>query len=360
MSKQVKVRDILIGGSAPVSIQSMTNVNPHDCKALLKQVNELQNAGCEIVRMSIPDETSASSFSYVRERTDLPLVADIHFNYKLAVLAVEAGADKIRINPGNIGDEDKVYRVVEACKKRNVPIRIGVNSGSLEKDILEKYGKVTAEGLYESAVRNVNIIEKMGFNDIVVSVKSSDVLMNLKAYKLIHRNLDYPLHVGVTEAGTPESGKIKSAVGIGSLLLQGIGDTIRVSLTGNPVEEVYTAKKILSACGLRKEAVEIISCPTCGRTRVNLTEIASAVENKLIPIGDHRRKTGKKNLKVAVMGCEVNGPGEARGADFGVACGDGRGLIFVKGNPYKNVAEIEIIKTLKWLAENYENVVSGM
>lgn len=356
MRKQIKIGNLTVGGTAPVSIQSMTNANPHDSAALLNQVKELVSVGCEIVRISLPDERAADSFKFVRENVDVPLVADIHFNHKLALSAIEAGADKIRINPGNIGSREQVAEVVKACKSNKIPIRIGVNSGSLEKDILEKYGKVTAEGLYESALRNVRILEDMNFDDIVISVKSSDVLMNIKAYKLINKYLDYPLHIGVTEAGTVESGKIKSAVGIGALLLQGIGDTIRVSLTGNPMEEVYTGKKILSACGLRKKPIEIVSCPTCGRTKVNLEEIANTVESRLVPIGEKRRISGKQNLKVAVMGCEVNGPGEAREADFGVACGDGRGLIFVKGKPYKNVLEDEIITNLITLAENYETL----
>lgn len=353
MSRQVEVGNIKIGGTAPVSIQSMTNVHPHDSEGILKQTKDLIKAGCEIVRISLPDEKAVESFKFVRRHIDIPLVADIHFNHRLALLAIEGGVDKIRINPGNIGDEEKIKAVVNACKGRQIPIRIGVNSGSLEKDILEKYGKVTAEGLFESALRNVFILEKLDFNDIVISVKSSDVLMNIKTYKLIHKNLDYPLHIGVTEAGTVNSGKIKSAVGIGALLLQGIGDTVRVSLTGDPVEEVYTAKKILSACGLRKEAVEIVSCPTCGRTKVDLEKIANIVEAELTPIGEKRRSRGKANLKIAVMGCEVNGPGEAREADFGVACGNGRALVFVKGMPYKNIEEDEIIPTLKELAEKY-------
>lgn len=340
MSKQVKCRNVLIGGGAPISIQSMTNVDSRDEAALLAQIGRLEAAGCDIVRIAIPDMEAAWTLKEIRPQVELPLVADIHFDYRLAIAAIEAGADKIRINPGNIGSRERVKAVVDAARERNIPIRIGVNSGSLEKDILEKNGGVTAEGLAESALRNVQIIEDMGYGNLVVSLKSSDVLMNYKAHKLVAERTEHPIHIGITEAGTLKRGKVKSAVGIGALLLDGIGDTLRVSLTADPVEEVYYAQEILEAVGLRKPKVNLVSCPTCGRTKVDLQALAEEVDRRLAE-ADIR-----PGLKVAVMGCVVNGPGEAKEADFGVAGGDGKGVIFAKGEILKTVEEKDIVTEL--------------
>ncbi|MBR3786485.1 MAG: flavodoxin-dependent (E)-4-hydroxy-3-methylbut-2-enyl-diphosphate synthase [Firmicutes bacterium] len=340
MRKSVKVGNVVIGGGSPVSIQSMTNVDSRDEKALLRQIRQLQDAGCEIVRIAIPDMEAAETLARVKPQVTVPLVADIHFDYRLAIAAIEAGADKIRINPGNIGSDERVQAVVDAAKAKNIPIRIGVNSGSLEKDIVEKNGGVTAEGLAESALRNVKRIEDMGYDNLVVSLKSSDVKMNYAAHKLVAEQTDHPIHIGITEAGTLARGKVKSAVGIGALLLDGIGDTMRVSLTADPVEEVYFAKEILESMGLRQPKVNLVSCPTCGRTKVDLQHLAEEVDRRLadadVPAG----------LKVAVMGCVVNGPGEAKEADFGVAGGDGKGVIFAKGEILKTVKEEEIVDEL--------------
>lgn len=340
MRKSVKCGSVVIGGGNPVSIQSMTNVDSRDEKALLSQIRQLQDAGCEIVRIAIPDIEAAETLAKVKPQVEVPLVADIHFDYRLAIAAIEAGADKIRINPGNIGSDERVQAVVDAAKAKNVPIRIGVNSGSLEKDIVEKNGGVTAEGLAESALRNVKRIEDMGYDNLVVSLKSSDVKMNYEAHKLVAEQTDHPIHIGITEAGTLARGKVKSAVGIGALLLDGIGDTMRVSLTADPVEEVYFAKEILESMGLRQPKVNLVSCPTCGRTKVNLQHLAEEVDRRLadadVPAG----------LKVAVMGCVVNGPGEAKEADFGVAGGDGKGVIFAKGEILKTVEEKDIVDEL--------------
>ncbi|MBR2559554.1 MAG: flavodoxin-dependent (E)-4-hydroxy-3-methylbut-2-enyl-diphosphate synthase [Firmicutes bacterium] len=336
----VKVRDIMIGGGAPVSIQSMTNVSSRDEEALLGQIAELTGAGCQIVRIAVPDEESAAVLAKVRRRTDVPLVADIHFDHRLAIKAVEAGADKIRINPGNIGSDEKVREVVRAAKDAGIPIRVGVNSGSLERDILERFGGVTAEGLCESAVRNLERLEDMGFDDLVVSLKSSDVAMNYEAYRLVSRRTSHPLHIGVTEAGTLKRGIIKSAVGIGALLLAGIGDTMRVSLTSDPVREVKLARDILEACGLRKCAYDLVSCPTCGRTEIDLVGLAEKVDEALSGL------RLRKGIKIAVMGCVVNGPGEARGADYGVAGGKGKGVIFSRGEIVKTVKEDRIVEEL--------------
>ena len=352
-TKKVFCGNVQIGGGAPVSIQSMTNVDTRDTDALLDQINRLTEAGCQIVRVAIPDEEAADSFAEVRKKTDVPLVCDIHFDYRLALRGIEAGADKIRINPGNIGDRENVLAVVNAAKKAHIPIRIGVNSGSLEKDILASMG-VTADALCESAMRNVRMVEEMDFDDIVISLKSSNVKMTVEAYRKLSAKTDHPLHIGVTEAGTPEAGKIKSAVGIGALLLDGIGDTLRVSLTADPVEEVYAAEKILSACGLYEPPIEMVSCPTCGRTMVDLVSIAGKVERELSVIGKQRKEAGRRPLKVAVMGCVVNGPGEAREADFGVACGKGKGVIFRKGEPVMTVAESDILPQLVKMAREAE------
>ncbi len=341
MSDQVMVRDVAIGGGAPVSIQSMTNVDSRDEKALLRQIRELEDAGCEIIRISVPDMAALETFREVRKKTDSPLVADIHFDYRLAVGSIEAGADKVRINPGNIGSEERVRAVVEAAKARRIPIRVGVNSGSLEKDILEKYGHVTAEALADSALRNVKLLEDMDFGDIVISIKSSSVRMTYDAYKIAAEKTSHPFHIGITEAGTLRRGQVKSATGIGALLLSGIGDTMRVSLTSDPVNEVYFAKEILEAIGLREPKFDIVSCPTCGRTKIDLEALANNVEDRL-----KAEKDLPSGLKIAVMGCVVNGPGEAREADFGICGGDGRGLIIRKGEILKKVEESQLADEL--------------
>lgn len=346
MTKQVNCGGVLIGGGAPVSIQSMTNVDTRDEKALLRQINELEQAGCQIVRVTVPDDQAADSFSRVRKKTDMPLVADIHFDYRMALRAIEAGADKIRINPGNIGGPDKLKLVVDAARKRNIPIRVGVNSGSLEKDLVAKYGKVTAKGLAESAVRTLKLIEDMDYDQLVLSVKSTDVRMTYDCHMLLRDMTDYPLHIGITESGTPENGIIKSAVGIGALLMAGIGDTVRVSLTTDPVEEVRVARKILEAAGLRKKIIDIVSCPTCGRTQVDLIGMANRAETALAPITARRQSLGLRPLKVAIMGCVVNGPGESMDADYGIAGGKGQGLVFAGGQVIETLPEDRLIDRL--------------
>lgn len=340
MRKSVYCGNIKIGGGAPISIQSMTNVDSRDERGLLAQIDRLTAAGCEIVRIAVPDMEAAEVFGRVKKQVSVPLVADIHFDYRLAVAAIKNGADKIRINPGNIGSTERVRAVVTAAKERNVPIRIGVNSGSLENDILEKNGGVTAEGLCESVLRNAALIEDMGYDNLVLSLKSSDVRMNYEAHKLVFEKTEHPIHIGITEAGTLKRGKVKSAVGIGALLLAGIGDTMRVSLTADPVEEVVYAREILESIGIRTPQIDLISCPTCGRTRVDLQSLAAQVEERLSEIAVSRP------LKVAVMGCVVNGPGEAREADFGACGGDGKGVIFAKGQVIKTVNECDIVDAL--------------
>ena len=317
------VGDVPVGGGAPVSIQSMLNTPTADVEGSLRQIIALQKAGCQIVRLAVPDMDAAAGFSAIASRSPLPLVADIHFDYRLAIAAAEGGAAKIRINPGNIGGEDRVRAVVDACRDRSIPIRIGVNGGSLDKSLLQKYGHPTAEALVESAFSHIRLLEKFNFEDICVSMKSSNVPVMMQAYRLFSEQSDYPLHVGVTETGTEYMGTVKSAVGIGGLLCQGIGDTIRVSLTADPVREIYAAKAILKACGLRLDGVNIISCPTCGRTKIDLIGLASRVEEAL--------RDCNKNITVAVMGCVVNGPGEAREADIGIAGGEDCGVIFLRG-----------------------------
>ena len=324
----------------------MCNTRTADVDASIAQIRRLEEAGCEIIRLTVPDMESAEAFGQIKSKAHIPVVADIHFDYRLAIAAIDAGADKIRINPGNIGDEERIRAVVEKAKAAHIPIRVGVNSGSLEKDILAKYGRVTAEGLAESALRNVRILEKYDFDDIVISLKSSDVQMNYDAYRIVDQACDRPLHIGVTEAGTPSMGKIKSAAGIGALLLAGIGDTLRVSLTADPVEEVVFAKALLKAIGLRKSGVEIVSCPTCGRTQVDLERIAEAVER--------RAENLAGPMKIAVMGCAVNGPGEAKEADIGVACGREEGLLFAGGEIIKKVAEEDIVDELMKLAAEFQ------
>lgn len=335
---QVKAGNIKIGGGADVSVQSMLNVPSTDIEGSVKQAIELEKAGCKIIRAAIPNIDAVKLIPALKEAVSTPIVADIHFDYKLALEACSAGVDKIRINPGNIGSDDRVKAVAQACKSRGIPIRIGVNSGSLEKEILAKYGHPTPQALCDSALYHASLLEKFDFNDIVLSMKSSTVPTMIKAYELASEQCDYPLHLGVTEAGTERMGIIKSAAGIGSLLLHGIGDTIRVSLTADPVKEVYAAYDILKALDIEKSGVQFVSCPTCGRTRIDLVKIAGEVEDKL--------RNCKKNIKVAVMGCVVNGPGEAREADIGIAGGDGCGLVFKKGEILYKVPEDKLVDAL--------------
>ena len=337
-TRVVKIGNVLIGGDNPIAIQSMCNTKTSDVDATVKQILELEAAGCEIIRVAVPDMKAAEAIAEIKKQIHIPLVADIHFDYRLALKAIESGVDKLRINPGNIGGEDRVKAVVEAAKAKKIPIRIGVNSGSLEKDILEKYGEVTPEGLVESALRHVRILEKLDFHDIVISIKASNVPFSLATYSLLSKEVDYPIHLGITESGTEWSGTIKSAVGIGAILAMGIGDTIRVSLTGSTVEEVKVAKAILKDFGLRKFGIEFVSCPTCGRTSIDLIGLANKVEEKCRNIN--------KDIKVAVMGCAVNGPGEAREADIGIAGGNGYGLIFKKGEILKKLPENELLDAL--------------
>lgn len=338
MTKQIHAGSLAIGGGAPVSIQSMCNTRTSDVEATAAQILALEAAGCDLVRVTVPDMDSAVALSGIKEKIHIPLVADIHFDYRLAVEAAERGADKIRINPGNIGGEENVRAVVAACRAHNVPIRIGVNGGSLEKELLARYGRVTPEALVESAMGHIRLLEKYDFTDICVSVKSSDVPLNIKAYRLLSESCDYPLHLGVTEAGTPTMGLVKSAIGIGSLLCDGIGDTIRVSLTADPVEEVYAAKRILQACGIRSSGVNIVSCPTCGRTSYNMIPLVEELERRLAGCD--------KRITVAIMGCVVNGPGEASAADIGVAGGKGEGLIFRHGTVLYKVPEDKLADAL--------------
>ncbi|MCQ2554642.1 MAG: flavodoxin-dependent (E)-4-hydroxy-3-methylbut-2-enyl-diphosphate synthase [Clostridia bacterium] len=351
MSRVVQIGDIKIGGGNPIAIQSMTNCDSRDEKALLNQICELTDNGCEIVRVAIPDMEAADNLLVVKKKlmaagNRVPLVADIHFDYKLAVAAMKNGADKVRINPGNIGSIENVKKVVDCAKERNIPIRVGVNSGSLEKKEIEKYSGVSTNGLVESAVNSLKIIEDLGYDNLVVSIKSTDILENYGAHKLLVERTDHPLHIGITESGTLERGKIKSAIGIGALLLNGIGDTMRVSLTSDPVNEVIFAKEILRALGLMKSSIELISCPTCGRTRINLEKLANEVEEKLKPVEKEMKEKNLPSIKVAVMGCAVNGPGEAREADFGVAGGKGEGLLFRKGEILRKVPEDRIVDEL--------------
>ncbi len=338
-TRKVQIGDVTIGGGSPVAIQSMTNMRTEDVPATVEQILGLERAGCEIIRCAVPTMEAAEALGEIKKQIHIPLVADIHFDYRLAIEAIEHGADKIRINPGNIGDEDRVRQVVEAAKERQIPIRVGVNSGSLEKELVEKYGGVTAEGLVESALRQVHLIEGMGYENLVVSIKSSDVLLCVKAYEEIAEECPYPLHVGITEAGTLLAGNIKSSIGLGLILNEGIGDTIRVSLTGDPREEVKSAKLILKTMGLRKGGIEVVSCPTCGRTQIDLISLANQVEDMVADI--------PLDLKVAVMGCVVNGPGEAAEADIGIAGGKGEGLLIKKGEVIRKVPEEDLLDALK-------------
>ena len=345
-TKAVKIGTRVIGGGSPILIQSMTNTKTEDVAATVSQIRALTAAGCDIVRCAVPTQEAAEALEEIKKQISIPLVADIHFDYRLALAAIAHGADKIRINPGNIGSRDRVKSVSDAARERNIPIRVGVNSGSLEKELLEKYHGVTAEGLVESALSQAAMIEDMGYDNLVISIKASDVRMCARAYEQIAEKTDHPLHVGITEAGTLYSGNIKSAVGLGIILYQGIGDTIRVSLTGDPLEEVKSAKRILKTLGLRKGGVEVVSCPTCGRTQIDLIGLANQVETMVqdIPL----------DIKVAVMGCVVNGPGEAREADLGIAGGKGMGLLIRKGEVVKKVPEAELLPALREELLNWE------
>ena len=344
-TREVKIGNRIIGGNHPIAIQSMTNTKTEDVDATVAQIQQLTKAGCEIIRCAVPTMEAAKALKEIKKQIAIPLVADIHFDYRLAIAAMENGADKIRINPGNIGSADRVKAVVDEAKSRNIPIRVGVNSGSLEKDLVEKYHGVTAEGIVESALDKVKMIEDMGYDNLVISIKSSDVMMCVKAHELIASKTEHPLHVGITEAGTLISGNIKSSIGLGLILSQGIGDTIRVSLTGDPIEEIKSAKLILRTLGLRKGGIEVVSCPTCGRTQINLIQLANQVETMVAEF--------PLDIKVAVMGCVVNGPGEAKEADLGVAGGIGEGLIIKHGKVFKKVPEEELLPALRYELEHW-------
>lgn len=345
LTKEVHIGNRVIGGANSILIQSMTNTKTEDVAATVAQIQKLTKAGCDIIRCAVPTIEAAKALAEIKKQVEIPIVADIHFDYKLAIAAMENGADKIRINPGNIGSVERVKAVVDVAKERNIPIRVGVNSGSLEKNLVEKYGGVTAEGIVESALDKVKIIEDMGYDNLVVSIKSSDVMMCVKAHELIADKTKHPLHVGITEAGTIISGNIKSSIGLGLILNQGIGDTIRVSLTGDPVEEIKSAKLILRTLGLRKGGIEVVSCPTCGRTQIDLIGLANKVETMVAEF--------PLDIKVAVMGCVVNGPGEAKEADLGVAGGIGEGLIIKKGEIFKKVPEDQLLDALRYELENW-------
>lgn len=342
----VKIGDRVIGGGNPILVQSMTNTRTEDVEATVSQIKRLEDAGCEIIRCTVPTLEAAKAIKEIKKQISIPLVADIHFDYKMAIAAMENGADKIRINPGNIGGKEKVEAVVKVAKERNIPIRVGVNSGSLEKELVMKYNGVTAEGIVESALDKVHMIEELDYQNLVISIKSSDVMMCVKAHEVLSKQTNYPLHVGITESGTIISGNIKSSIGLGLILNQGIGDTIRVSLTGDPVEEIKSAKLILRTLGLRKGGIEVVSCPTCGRTKIDLIGLANQVETLVAgyPL----------DIKVAVMGCAVNGPGEAKEADIGIAGGIGEGLLIKKGEIIKKVPEDQLLSTLKEELDNWQ------
>lgn len=346
-TRPIQIGDRVIGGGNPVLIQSMTNTRTEDVDTTVTQIHKLEKAGCEIIRCTVPTLEAAQAIGEIKKQISIPLVADVHFDYKMAIAAIENGADKIRINPGNIGGQDKVAAVVDAAGKRNIPIRVGVNSGSLEKELVEKYHGVTAQGLVESALDKVHMIEELGYENLVISIKSSDVLMCVKAHEMLAERTDYPLHVGITESGTIISGNIKSSIGLGLILHQGIGDTIRVSLTGDPVEEIKSAKLILRTLGLRKGGIEVVSCPTCGRTKIDLIGLANQVENMVseFPL----------DIKVAVMGCAVNGPGEAKEADIGIAGGVKEGLLIKKGEIVKKVPEEQLLTVLREELEHWKD-----
>ena len=338
-TKVIRIGDRVIGGGNPILIQSMTNTPTEDVQATVAQIGRLEEAGCEIIRCTVPTPEAAAAIGKIKKQIHIPLVADIHFDYKMAIAAMENGADKIRINPGNIGGKDRISEVVRCARERQIPIRVGVNSGSLERDLVEKYGGVTAEGLVESALDKVGMVEECGYDQIVISIKSSDVLMCIRAHEILAKKTNYPLHVGITEAGTLMSGNIKSAVGLGVILYQGIGDTIRVSLTGDPVEEIKSAKHILRTLGLRKGGIDVVSCPTCGRTKIDLIGLANQVETMV--------QKYPLDIKVAVMGCAVNGPGEAKEADIGIAGGNGEGLLIKRGRIVRKMPESELLDALR-------------
>lgn len=346
-TKEIKIGNRVIGGGNPILIQSMTNTKTEDVDSTVSQIKKLTEAGCEIIRCTVPTKEAAAAIGLIKKQIEIPLVADIHFDYRMAILAMENGADKIRINPGNIGGRDNLLKVVKVAKERNIPIRVGVNSGSLEKELVLKYGGVTAQGIVESALDKVRMIENADYDNIVVSIKSSDVLMCYEAHKMLAPKCQYPLHVGITEAGTVKSGNIKSAIGLGLILNEGIGDTVRVSLSGDPVEEIISAKQILRILGLRKGGIEVVSCPTCGRTSIDLIGLADEVE-KMVAGFD-------LDIKVAVMGCVVNGPGEAREADIGIAGGKGEGLLIKKGEILKKVPEAELLGALRYELEHFND-----
>ena len=350
LTKEVSIGNVKIGGKNPIAIQSMTNTKTEDVTATVAQILELEKAGCDIIRCAVPTMEAAKALKDIKEEIHIPLVADIHFDYRLAMASVENGADKIRINPGNIGSPERIQAVVDCCREKNIPIRVGVNSGSLEKDLVAKYHGVTAEGIVESACQKVGMIEKFGYDNLVVSIKSSDVMMSIKAHELAAKKLPYPLHVGITESGTVYTGSIKSAVGLGCILYQGIGDTIRVSLTGDPVQEIYAAKTILKSLGLKKGGISVVSCPTCGRTQIDLISLASKVE-EMVKNYDHL------DIKVAVMGCVVNGPGEAKEADLGIAGGIGEGLLIKKGEHIMfplAIPDEELLNALKYELDHWK------
>lgn len=346
-TKEINIGKVKIGAGNPIAIQSMTNTKTEDVDATIKQILKLEEAGCEIIRSTVPTLEAAKALKQIKSEIHIPIVADIHFDYKMAIAAIENGADKIRINPGNIGSNDRVKAVIDAAKEHNVPIRVGVNSGSLEKEILEKNGGVTAEGLCESALKNIELLENMDFTDMVISIKSSNVMMCTKAHELLSEKCKYPVHVGITESGTLRGGTIKSSLGLGAILSRDIGDTIRVSLSGDPIEEIYLAKEILRDLGLRRGGIEVVSCPTCGRTEIDLIGLANEVE-KLVKNYDNL------NIKVAVMGCVVNGPGEGKEADLGIAGGKGEGLLIKKGEIIRKIPESEFISTLKYELDNWK------
>lgn len=348
-TKKIRIGDRYIGGGEPVLIQSMTNTKTHDAVGTVEQIKRLQEAGCDIIRVAVPDMEAAEALKYIKGHISIPLVADIHFDYRLAIQSIINGVDKIRINPGNIGDMERVRQVAEAAKEREIPIRIGINSGSLEKEVLKKHGHPTADALVESTLNNIRLMEALNFNDIVISIKSSDVMLTVESYMKASKVTDYPLHLGITEAGTVLAGSIKSSVGLGILLNSNIGDTIRVSLTGDPVEEVYVAKEILKSLNLMKRGIEIISCPTCGRTNVDLIRVAKEVEARTKNI------VVKKPMKLAVMGCAVNGPGEAKEADLGIAGGQGEFLLFIKGNIVRKIPQENVIEELLKEIDAYQS-----
>ncbi len=345
ITKEIKIGDRVIGGGHPILIQSMTNTKTEDVEATVAQIRQLTKAGCDIIRCAVPTMEAAEALREIKKQVEIPVVADIHFDYRLAIAAMENGADKIRINPGNIGSMERIKAVVDVAKERNIPIRVGVNSGSLEKELVEKYHGVTAEGIVESALDKVHIIENLGYDNLVISIKSSDVLMCVKAHELISTQTNYPLHVGITESGTLMSGNIKSSIGLGLILHQGIGDTIRVSLTGDPLEEIKSAKLILRTLGLRQGGIEVVSCPTCGRTQIDLIGLANRVENLVAEY--------PLDIKVAVMGCVVNGPGEAKEADLGIAGGIGEGLLIKHGEVVKKMPEDELLMALKYELDHW-------